>query len=130
MRYKPGKRAVIIDHVGNYARHGLPDDDREWSLDAKKTDKKKNTVPVRQCPQCYMVLPSAAQICPVCQTELARERKIDEIKAAALVKIEGFVLDYTKPDDCHSMKELQAYAQRKGYKPGWAFYQGKRLGFI
>ena len=28
MRYRPDKRAVIIDHVGNYARHGLPDDDR------------------------------------------------------------------------------------------------------
>ena len=36
MRYKPNKRAVIIDHVGNYARHGMPDDDREWTLEKRK----------------------------------------------------------------------------------------------
>lgn len=35
MRYRPNKRAVIIDHVGNYARFGMPDDDREWSLEKK-----------------------------------------------------------------------------------------------
>ncbi len=38
MRYKPGKRAVIIDHVGNYARFGMPDDDRKWTLQDKQTD--------------------------------------------------------------------------------------------
>lgn len=30
MRYKPGKRAVIIDHVGNYARFGMPDDSNTY----------------------------------------------------------------------------------------------------
>ena len=32
MRYQPGKTAIIIDHVGNYTRFGMPDDDREWTL--------------------------------------------------------------------------------------------------
>ena len=36
MRYKEGKRAIIIDHVGNYARHGMPDDIREWTLEKKE----------------------------------------------------------------------------------------------
>lgn len=47
MRYRPDKRAVIIDHVGNYARHGLPDDDREWTLDKKPKRKraKKASLP-------------------------------------------------------------------------------------
>ena len=40
MRYLPDKRAVIIDHVGNYARFGMPDDDREWSLEKKDRTKK------------------------------------------------------------------------------------------
>ncbi len=33
MRYLPGKTAKIIDCVGNYTRIGLPDEDREWTLD-------------------------------------------------------------------------------------------------
>lgn len=41
----PNKVAVIIDHVQNYARHGMPNDDREWSLDINKEKKK-------QCPNC------------------------------------------------------------------------------
>ena len=37
MRYKEGKIAVIIDHVGNVGRFGTPDMEREWTLDPKKT---------------------------------------------------------------------------------------------
>lgn len=36
LRPYEGKTAIILDHVGNHERHGLPDDDREWSLDSKK----------------------------------------------------------------------------------------------
>src|SRR5699024_8997164 len=31
MRYMPRKVAVIIDHVGNYLRHGLPTTDHDWN---------------------------------------------------------------------------------------------------
>ncbi|MEA5092435.1 putative DNA repair helicase RadD [bioreactor metagenome] len=35
----PDKRAIIIDHVGNVFRHGMPDEDRDWSLESKKKRK-------------------------------------------------------------------------------------------
>ena len=41
MRYKPNKRAIIIDHVGNYARFGLPDAERNWTLEGRKKEKKE-----------------------------------------------------------------------------------------
>ena len=50
MRYMPGKTAIIIDHVGNCYLHGLPDDNREWTLEPKK--KQENIVKIRECPQC------------------------------------------------------------------------------
>lgn len=40
----PNKRAVIIDHVGNVFRHGMPDDEREWSLESKKKRKKQASI--------------------------------------------------------------------------------------
>lgn len=34
----PGKKdAIIIDHGGNIHRHGLPQEDRDWTLDTSKT---------------------------------------------------------------------------------------------
>lgn len=51
-RPKPdGGRAVILDHVGNCGRHGMPDEPRAWSLDGKKARAKP--APVRTCRTCY-----------------------------------------------------------------------------
>lgn len=133
MRYKENKRAVIIDHVGNYARFGLPDMEREWSLDTtpkKKRGKEENNIKVRQCPECFYTHEYGA-LCPACgYVYPVKERTLDEIKEAKLERIQGIVLDYTTPDDCTSMAELQAYAKKRGYKPGWAWYQAKTRGFI
>lgn len=72
MRYLPGKTAKILDFVGNYLRVGLPDDDREWSLDKpvkKRRDMDENgNFYIRCCPECYMTFPTAP-ICPFCGTE-------------------------------------------------------------
>lgn len=69
MRYKPNKRAVIIDHVGNVHRFGLPDQEFEWTLDPAKP---KKSVPktdedfkIRQCPKCFATH-TYAEVCPMC----------------------------------------------------------------
>ena len=73
MRYKPSKRAVIIDHVGNYARFGMPDADRKWELNAKKkVSKQADTsadIKVKQCPECFYTfepLSFGRAVCPAC----------------------------------------------------------------
>ncbi|MFA6930864.1 MAG: helicase-related protein [Lentisphaeria bacterium] len=132
MRYQPGKRAVIIDHVGNYARFGLPDQDREWDLAPKKPGKKKeeSEVKIRQCPECLTVH-EFAPICPKCGFIYpTKERTLDEIKEARLEQITGIVLDYSTPEECGTLQELLAYAETHGYKRGWAYYQSKRRGLI
>ena len=70
MRYMPDKTAIIIDHVGNCYLHGLPDDDRKWTLEP--TNKQENIVKIRECPNCYAVYPPALKKCPYCQTEAVR----------------------------------------------------------
>jgi superfamily II DNA or RNA helicase len=132
MRYKPGKRAVIIDHVGNYVRFGLPDMEREWSLTPKKPGKKKEETDfkIRQCPKCFFTH-EWAPVCPHCGFVYPiKEHTLDEIKTAHLEQIKGIVLDYTTPNECGTMEELQAYAKRNGYKPGWCYFQAKRRGII
>jgi len=131
LRYLPGKRAVIIDHVGNVFRFGLPDDDREWSLEPKvKKEAAPSEVQVRQCPLCFYTH-ETAPICPHCgYVYPIKERTIEEKKEARLEKIAGFVMNYETPNDCKSMAELQAYAKLHNYKPAWAYFTAKRRGLI
>ncbi|QND53442.1 DEAD/DEAH box helicase family protein [Phyllobacterium sp. 628] len=42
---------IILDMVGGFARHGFPDDDREWSLEGRKTS--DSSVDILTCPKCF-----------------------------------------------------------------------------
>lgn len=140
MRYREGKRAVIIDHVGNYARFGLPDDDREWTLEKKR--KKKRAVSeeakAQMCPECFRTFsPDKADklngrtVCPCCGYVFPKkEREELSEQASVLEKIEGFTLKYDSPAKCKSYEELLDYAKSHNYKPGWAYYQAKRRGYL
>lgn len=136
MRYKPGKTAIIIDHVGNVGRFGPPDTDREWTLETKKRRKKTaddNTLQIKQCQACFYVYDAKEPACPNCGFKPVRaEKELEEIKDVQLVEVESkpFVLDYREPSDCTSLKELQDLARNRGYRPGWAYYQAKQLHII
>lgn len=61
--------AVIIDHVGNVLRHGLPDAPREWSLasrDKRARAKPTDEIPLRPCPQCTRPYERVLVACPYC----------------------------------------------------------------
>jgi len=69
LRPRVGKVAVILDHVGNYLRHGLPDMEREWSLEGDKKRKRSASdepdVTIATCPECFTVH-EPAPVCPGC----------------------------------------------------------------
>ena len=137
MRYRKGKRAVILDHVGNYARHGMPDDDREWTLEGRKKRKGiKEAEPEKEryvtCTKCYAVCAADVQICPYCGAEIEKKTRgeIEQKADTALVKITGFTVNTKTPDECRSYGELLEYARMMGYKPGWAWHQAKQRGLL
>ncbi len=63
---------IIIDHVGNVMRHGLPDAPRNWTLDRrdKKAKKKDDVIPCRVClnPECMSIYEALYKVCPYCGT--------------------------------------------------------------
>lgn len=136
MRYQPDKVSIIIDHVDNVRVHGLPDAKRTWSL-AKKQKKKQDmaTILVKQCLNCYMTVGLNSKKCPECGHEFEVEESamtIDndaELQQVTKADIE-IVLDFREPEDCKSMADLYALAKSRNYKSGWAYHQGKLLGFI
>lgn len=68
LRPLPGKtHALIIDHVGNVMRHGLPDASREWSLDRReRRSGKSEPSTVRVCTACTAVYERYLDACPDC----------------------------------------------------------------
>lgn len=61
--------AIIIDHVGNVERHGLPDAKRVWSLDRREKRGKagpSDAIPVKACPACTAVYERIYAECPFC----------------------------------------------------------------
>lgn len=58
---------VIVDHGGCTDEHGLPHEDREWELDAKK-GKDPGKKKARRCPneECGRVVPQGVRVCPSC----------------------------------------------------------------
>ncbi|MND16979.1 type I restriction enzyme EcoKI subunit R [compost metagenome] len=151
LRPAPGKDCCyVLDHAGLSFKHGLADEEREWSLDwgeKKKKGKKKEAeapVDVIQCKGCYAVFSpdagrlaatvrtiadptfSAACCCPGCG-------KVVETKARKLEQQDGELQEITpemaermrknKQREVHSartLEDLLRVAAQRGYSAGWA----------
>jgi DNA repair protein RadD len=63
-------KALIIDHVENIIRHGLPDKPREWSLDRRerRAQAESDAIPLRYClnPECANAYERIYKCCPHC----------------------------------------------------------------
>jgi len=61
---------ILIDHVGNTLRHGLPDAPRHWTLDRRDGRKGKrqddDVIPMRRCPECIQPYERVYRCCPFC----------------------------------------------------------------
>jgi len=70
LRIMDGKiNAIIIDHVGNVMRHGLPDARQSWTLDRRdKRGKSQPTdvIPIRTCLECFSAYERTYHKCPYC----------------------------------------------------------------
>lgn len=72
LRTAPGKtHGLIIDHVANWKRHGLPDSPKFWSLEdtGTKRGQTDRSIPVKVCLECFAVFYAFEKNCPDCGWE-------------------------------------------------------------
>ena len=62
---KDGRPAIIVDHVNDRLRHGMPDFKHRWSLEGRKKGSAQRAPATRNCPKCYLCFPPAPK-CPDC----------------------------------------------------------------
>ena len=92
LRVFPGKaEAIILDHVGAVVTHGLPDEEREWSLDGVKKGKRaandnEPEVKITTCGKCFAIhLP--APVCPSCGHEYPVQERVIKQAEGELVEL-------------------------------------------
>ena len=138
LRPHPGKpHAVILDHVGNVLRHGMPDEARDWTLDGvQKRGRKKEDGPevsVIQCKACYAVSPGGSDTCEGCGAPFERKPRGSNLEQVAgeLVQITAEMrAEMAKSRNrevamARTEEELWKIARERGYKPGWVYHTMK-----
>lgn len=116
--------AIILDHAGNSLRHGLPDDEREWSLEDREKRAKADAaeVPVRQCKECFFVYRPAPK-CPSCGHVPPVQVRELEVVEGTLTEFQRAVENREKRQQvgkASTLEDFQRIAAERGYKPGWA----------
>jgi DNA repair protein RadD len=113
-----GQQAVILDHAGCVLEHGLPQDDREYSLKPKPKRARNAEAlppPVRACEECHALLPIQTRTCPECGTSLAPPRGAPSEQAGELVEVNEH-----SPALRHAeWRRLCGVAKRQGFNPQW-----------
>jgi len=142
LRPSPGKsHAVILDHAGNCERHGLPDEEREWSLDGREVRKTEGaSFSVKICPRCFAAQFSGLPKCKFCGFGFNVESRQVDQKDGELVEVDQAALKKQRliaQGRCKTQEELIAEGKRRGYKfpERWAKFvyqarQAKRLAGI
>ena len=129
MRYQPDKQAIILDHVGNYKIHGLPDTPHDWNEyfigGWKKKNNKTNEVNFKECPECSACYPLTVKICEICGYDFQLADKAEKKKVEAeleLIKKQEFQIAQLASkkfgkDLKQNWKIAKARASIKGGKP-------------
>jgi superfamily II DNA or RNA helicase len=130
LRKYPGKEhAFILDHAGNVAVHGLPQDDREWSLDGRTRRERDTTPSPIMCAHCYAMNPAGSEVCAECGQPLRQQRGPREIEErdGTLVELTAEQIERLRirrerrieEGRARTRPELEAIARARGYSMGW-----------
>jgi DNA repair protein RadD len=132
-----GSKAIILDHVSSVFKFGMPDEEREWTLEGRA--KRSTAAPVVICPACYAAHRPGPR-CPSCDyiyeatrasRSSARVREGDLVEVGAAVRpkpsadrVKEMVrLAFRQETDLGVRLALQQIQREQGYKPSWVFMQ-------
>jgi DNA repair protein RadD len=113
-----GIRPLILDHAGNWERHGAPHEDRTWSL-TNNAARRPSEPPTKICKKCFAYVPAGCHVCPYC----AYIFTVEEMKRGLPHETnDSLVLKDASPEVVRKefFDKMATLARLRGYKPGYA----------
>lgn len=122
--YSGKEYSIILDHVRNVENHGFPEDERDWSLEGRRKQKRdEDEIFIRTCPQCYACYKSSLRACPVCgfgaENAIKSQREIEFIDAE-LVEIQK-VKKERERKEANAFNKLLELGKQRGYSNPYAW---------
>lgn len=120
-------KAIILDHSGNVFKHGMPTEERDWTLEGRKRRAGKAGVPfpVRQCKRCF-ACHRPAPVCPQCGFAYPDEGRTVVTETGELVLVDDAaparraVALKKRIKAAKTLEDFHAIARDYSFKPGWA----------
>jgi superfamily II DNA or RNA helicase len=117
---------IVLDHASCVFTHGLPQDPREWTLDAKPKRANANAPAVRECPSCF-ACHAPAPVCPCCGHVYVRETvpQGPQQLAGELVEVDEAAIRRERSREqaaAQTLEQLIEIGRKRGMKSpyGWA----------
>jgi len=125
LRPEAGKEyALILDQTSNSHTHGLPDDERAWTLEGKKRSRKAEPLgpPIRNCPECFALYHATLRECPACGHETEATHRTPEEVEGELVEMSAaeFRAQRHEIGRARTLQELVQVAKKRGKQISWA----------
>lgn len=130
------KEAILIDAVGNVTRHGMPNEDRKWTLADTEKKSKGTTTPqmsVKICPKCFAAQESGLSSCTFCGFVFEVQARVIEQVDGELEEIKS-VNKRQEQGSAKNYEQLVILGRQRGMKhpEGWARHvmaaRGKKYG--
>lgn len=123
LRKDDGDPHILLDLVGGFARHGLPDDEREWSLEGRK--KQEREITAMLCPGCF-ASHRPAPACPDCGHVYEGDAKGGGSEGRVIEEVDGELEEIDveavrrerlrEQAAARSLEDLVKLATARGYK--------------
>lgn len=132
--YAGKTNGIWLDMVGNWARHGMPNADRQWSLTGGLKGLEKVVAAVRRCGNCHHVNERGPERCPTCNRKFPVRKPTlhTPVSDARIAQLPGLGLLTSEQVRAAQLKALLPLATTKddliriqiikGYKRSWVDY--------
>jgi len=96
------KHALIVDFVGNTLIHGLPSDERIWTLDGKVPTDGEDIPPMKRCPSCGVFNAYDNENCHWCGFDFTSDEESKVLRRGMPAMVDGELVAIT--DDGEEVK--------------------------
>lgn len=123
------KKSIILDHVQNYKKHGMPDYPHLWTILGRNEDFQAAEA-IKVCKECGYIFNymSTKNICPKCAAdnqEYFKRQAYEQFIDIELVNINREQAENTEQQlqKCTTLQDIAALAQEQNYSDDWVAMQ-------